>query len=306
MSAPGVPEWEARPDETPTIQGLSALASGYEAILCDVWGVLIDGARHFPAAAAALREFRAGGGTAVLITNASRPSEEVRGQLERLGLQRDCYDDIVSAGELTLREIVARKGAACHHLGPRRDIGLFEAAGRLLGAPLRLVGPLDADYVVCTGLIDEDRETPEDYDGRLRRLRERDLVMLCANPDIVVEVGDRLYWCAGALAQRYAAMGGEVKMFGKPHAPIYEAALARVEALRRARIGRGRVLAIGDGADTDLRGAGVAGVDCLFVTRGVHREELYGEGEELDRGALARLFARAKTKPVALAREVVW
>jgi HAD superfamily hydrolase (TIGR01459 family) len=268
--------------------------------------VLIDGAKHFAAAADALRAYRAGGGTAVLITNASRPSQEVRRQLEHLGLPGDCYDDLVSAGELTLREIVARNGAACHHLGPKRDIGLFESAGRQLGAPVRLVGPRDADYVVCTGLIDEDHETPEDYDSRLEELRRRDLVMLCANPDIVVEVGDRLYWCAGALARRYADLGGDVRMFGKPHAPIYEAALARIDELKRAPTPRRRVLAIGDGAETDLRGAGAAGLDCLFITRGVHREELYRQGEELDRRALARLLARAKTKPVALAREVVW
>jgi HAD superfamily hydrolase (TIGR01459 family) len=306
LSSPVATDWGACADELPTVANLSALAGGYDAILCDVWGVLIDGARHFAAAANALRAFRAGGGTAVLITNASRPSQQVRGQLEELGLPADCYDDLVSAGELTLREIVARKGEACHHLGPRRDKGLFEAAGRLLGAPLRLVGPNEADYVVCTGLIDEDRETPEDYDARLEELRRRGLMMLCANPDIVVEVGDRLYWCAGALAQRYVAMGGAAKMFGKPHAPIYEAALARVDALKCAPTPRGRVLTIGDGADTDLRGAGAAGLDCLFITRGVHREELYGEGEDLDRRALARLLARAKTKPVALAREVVW
>jgi HAD superfamily hydrolase (TIGR01459 family) len=306
LSAAAAVEWQARAEDIPTLASLSALASGYDAILCDVWGVLIDGAKHFAGAAAALRAFRAGGGTAVLITNASRPSQEVRRQLEHLGLPGDCYDDLISAGELTLREIVARKSEACHHLGPKRDMGLFEAAGRLLGAPIRLVGPRDADYVVCTGLIDEDRETPEDYDSRLEELLRRDLVMLCANPDIVVEVGDRLYWCAGALAGRYAAMGGDVKMFGKPHAPIYEAALARIDELKRAPTPRRRVLAIGDGADTDLRGAGAAGLDCLFITRGVHREELYGQGEELDRRALARLLARAKTKPVALAREVVW
>jgi HAD superfamily hydrolase (TIGR01459 family) len=306
LSTPAAVEWQARAEDIPTVAGLSALAQNYDAILCDVWGVLIDGARHFKAAAAALRAFRAGGGTVVLITNASRPSLEVRRQLEQFGLPGDCYDDLVSAGELTLREIVARNGAACHHLGPKRDIGLFEAAGRQLGAPVRLVGPRDADYVVCTGLIDEDHETPEDYDSRLEELRRRDLVMLCANPDIVVEVGDRLYWCAGALARRYADLGGDVRMFGKPHAPIYEAALARIDELKRAPTPRRRVLAIGDGADTDLRGAGAAGLDCLFITRGVHREELHRRGEELDRRALARLLARAKTKPVALAREVVW
>lgn len=292
-------------EEIPTVGGLSALAARYDAILCDVWGVLIDGTSHFPAAAAALTNFRAEGKSVSLITNASRPSEEVREQLRRLGVPDDCYDDLVSAGELTLRDIVTRKGQACCHLGPPRDKGLFEAASRLLGSPLRLVGPQDADYVVCTGLIDEDHETPEDYDGRLSELRRRALPMLCANPDIVVGVGDRLYWCAGALAQRYMAMGGETHMFGKPYWPIYRASLERLET-QRGGLQRARVLAIGDGVDTDLAGAGRAGLDCLFITQGVHREDLYGEGEALDRGALAKLFARAKTTPIALAREVVW
>ncbi len=289
------------------VAGLSALAQAYDAVLCDVWGVLIDGVRHFPAAAAALQAFRAQGGVATLITNASRPSEEVRRQLDRLGLPRDCYDDLVSAGELTLRAIVARKGEACHHLGPPRDKGLFETAGRQLGAPLRLVGLNEADYVVCTGLVDEDHETPQDYDTRLKEMRARNLTMLCANPDVVVEVGGRLYWCAGALARRYEEMGGRAQMFGKPHAPIYDAALARIEALRGAQAKPARVLAIGDGADTDLAGAGRAGLDCLFVTRGVHRNELYSDdADALDQRALERLYLRAKVKPVALAREVVW
>ncbi len=291
--------------EIVTVDGLASLANRYDAILCDVWGVLIDGAAHFPRAAAALKTFRAQGGSVALITNASRPSEEVRGQLRRLGVPDDCYDDLVSAGELTLREIVARKGQACCHLGPPRDRGLFETAGRLLGAPLRLVEPEAADYVVCTGLVDEDHETPEDYDARLHLLRDRALPMLCANPDIVVGVGDRLYWCAGALAQRYEAMGGETHMFGKPHPPIYRAALQRLTELH-GPIPRERVLAIGDGADTDLAGAGRVGLDCLFITQGVHRDELYGAKETLDLGALDILLVRAKTTPVALAREVVW
>ncbi len=302
----GAHDQQASADNVPMLAGLSSLLGDYDAILCDVWGVLIDGARHYAAAATALRAFRASGGTVVLITNASRPSQQVRDQLDQLGVPDDCHDDLVSAGELTLREIIARKDQGCHHLGPARDNGLFEAAGHRLGAPLRLVGPGEADYVVCTGLIDEDRETPEDYDARLRQLRGRGLVMLCANPDIVVEVGDRRYWCAGALARRYAAMGGEVKLFGKPHAPIYDAALALVDAHRSAPTSRGRVLAIGDGADTDLRGAGSAKLDCLFITRGVHRDELYGAGAELDRRALARLLQRANATPVALAPEVVW
>lgn len=292
--------------ETPTIDRLADLAERYDAILCDVWGVLIDGLRHFPDTADALRQFRRQGGGVALITNASRPSAEVQRQLLGLGVPDDCYDAIVSAGELTLQEIVARKGQACFHLGPPRDVGLFQAAQAILGAPVRIVPPEAADFVVCTGLVDDERETPEDYDARLEALLARGLPMLCANPDVVVGVGDRLYYCAGALARRYAAMGGTVKIFGKPEAAIYDAAIAELDELSVVALARNKVLAIGDGAETDLLGAARAGIDCLFVTEGVHREEIYGPNDALNREALAALFSRVGAKPMALAPRVVW
>jgi HAD superfamily hydrolase (TIGR01459 family) len=292
--------------DIPIVSGLSQLAHRYDAILCDVWGVLIDGVVHFPKAADALLRFREGGGSVVLITNASRPSEEVCRQLMGLGLPRDCFDDLISAGELTLREIIARKGQACHHLGPKRDSGLFEAAARALGSPVRLVPIADADFVVCTGLVDERHETPDDYAARLAAMRERDLVMLCANPDIVVGVGDQLLWCAGALAQRYAAIGGEVVLAGKPHPPIYAAALAHLAQLRNRSVAPSRILTIGDGAETDLAGAGRANLDALFILDGIHRDELRRGGGGLDWAALEKLTLRANAKPAALASELVW
>jgi HAD superfamily hydrolase (TIGR01459 family) len=290
------------PTTVPTISGLSELAPRYDAILCDVWGVLIDGLRCFPSAAAALRAFRRQGGRVALITNASRPSAEVTRQLDGLGVPRDCWDAIVSAGELILREIFARRGQSCFHLGPPHDKGLFEAAARLIGAPPRLVSFEVAEYVVCTGLVDDRRDEPQDYDDRLRAMLARRLTMLCANPDVVVEVGDRRLYCAGALAQRYESMGGRVLTFGKPHSAIYDAARAALDARQRAV----RVLAIGDGAETDLAGAGRAGLDCLFVTEGVHREEIRDAAGALDPEALERLFLRANARPVAMASELVW
>jgi HAD superfamily hydrolase (TIGR01459 family) len=292
--------------DIPVVSGLHEIVGRYDAIFCDVWGVLIDGKKHFPAAARALTHFRESGGAVILVTNASRPDAEVRRQLLGLGLPADCFDDLVSAGELTLREIVARKGQACYHLGPPRDNGLFEEAGRRLGAPLKMAGPQDADFVVCTGLFEERAEIPQDYDERLAALKARDLTMLCANPDIVVAIGDDIVYCAGALAERYEAMGGKTLMFGKPHAPVYAAAMERLAALRGAPTEKSRILAIGDGAFTDLAGAGRAGLDCLFVTDGVHVEELRPNGAGVDSAALARLIERSGARPVALAREVFW
>ncbi|MBI1981598.1 MAG: TIGR01459 family HAD-type hydrolase [Methylocystis sp.] len=300
------PQGAAGARDIPFIDGLREIADRYEAILCDGWGVLIDGKRHFPQAAEALRRFRAKGGTVVVITNASRPDDDVRRQLLGLGVPQDCFDDLASAGELALREIVARKGQAVYHLGPARDDGLFREAARRLGAPVMRVGPDAADYVVCTGLLNERNETPADYDELLARLMARDLTMLCANPDIVVAIGNDLVYCAGALAERYAAIGGRVLTFGKPHAPIYAAALARLEGLRGRKIEKSRILAIGDGAFTDLAGAGRAGLDLLFILHGVHHEELHPEGGGLDEAALESLFVRAGARPKALARELFW
>jgi HAD superfamily hydrolase (TIGR01459 family) len=290
----------------PTIAGLRELVGRYDAILCDVWGVLIDGKRHFPQAAEALIRFRGAGGRVVLVTNAARPDAEVRQQLIGLGLPEEAFDDIVSAGEVTLQEMVARKGQACYHLGPPRDNGLFEEAGRRLGAPIEKVGPTAADYVVCTGLFDDRTEIPQDYDERLAALKARDLTMLCANPDIVVAIGDDIVYCAGALAERYAAMGGKVLMFGKPHLPIYAAARKRLARLEGREIDAARIVALGDGALTDLAGAGRAGLDCVFVTDGVHVEELRPGGAEVEPEALERLIEISGARPVALARAVFW
>jgi HAD superfamily hydrolase (TIGR01459 family) len=291
----------------PLISGLCELAPRYDAIFCDVWGVLIDGRSHFPAAAAALERYRAEGGKVVLITNASRPSEEVRGQLDRLGLPRVAYDDLISAGQLTLLEMVARRGETCFQLGPPRDNGLFEAARRLMDGELRLVPLAEADYVVCTGLLDERNETPDDYQPTLAAMKARGLTMLCANPDIVVGVGGELVWCAGALAERYAAAGGKVVMAGKPHPEIYAAAFESVARLAGRALEPSRILAIGDGVATDLVGAARAGLDSLFLLDGVHRDELFPEPERpLDRAVLGRLFAGAHVKPVAMASILVW
>jgi HAD superfamily hydrolase (TIGR01459 family) len=290
----------------PTIAGLHELVGRYDAILCDVWGVLIDGKRHFPPAADALIRFRDQGGRVVLVTNAARPDAEVRRQLLGLGLPAESFDDLVSAGELTLLEMIARKGQSCYHLGPPRDDGLFEEAGRRMGAPVAKVGPEAADYVVCTGLFDDRTEIPADYDERLAALKARDLTMLCANPDIVVAIGDDIVYCAGALAERYAAMGGEVLMFGKPYPPVYAAARARLARLAGREVDPARIVALGDGALTDLAGAGRAGLDCVFVTDGVHAEELRPDGGAVAPEALERLIEISGARPVALASAVFW
>jgi len=278
----------------------ATLARGYDVALCDVWGVVHNGAAATSEACDALGRFRKQGGTVVLITNAPRPGEIVaRTTLDRLGVPRAAYDGIVSSGDVTRALIAARAGAPVFHIGPERDLGLFDG----LDAPL---APLeDADYTVCSGLIDDTVETPQDYQDLIARMRARALAMICANPDVVVERGDQLVYCAGAIADLYAAAGGDVVFAGKPYRPIYEQALALAEATRGKRAEHHRVLAIGDSVRTDVKGAAAFGIDCLFVIAGIHAEELGGRTDP-DAAALAGIFAAAGVIPKAVMRHLSW
>jgi len=278
----------------------ATLARGYDVALCDVWGVVHNGAAATSEACDALARFRKQGGTVVLITNAPRPGEIVaRTTLDRLGVPRAAYDGIVSSGDVTRALIAARAGAPVFHIGPERDLGLFDG----LDAPL---APLeDADYTVCSGLIDDTVETPQDYQDLIARMRARSLAMICANPDVVVERGDQLVYCAGAIADLYAAAGGDVVFAGKPYRPIYEQALALAEATRGKRAEHHRVLAIGDSVRTDVKGAAAFGIDCLFVIAGIHAEELGGRTDP-DAAALAGIFAAAGVTPKAVMRHLSW
>jgi HAD superfamily hydrolase (TIGR01459 family) len=284
----------------PFVDHFAPLAASYDIVLSDVWGVVHNGIAAAPDACDALARFRSQDGTVVLITNAPRPGEVVaRSILDRLGVPHAAYDGIVSSGDVTRALIAARAGKAVFHVGPERDLPIFQG----LDAP---TVPLEsADYVVCSGLYDDTRETPQDYRDLIARVRARELVMICANPDVVVERGDALVYCAGAIADLYAAAGGEVINAGKPYRPIYEHALAIAEAARGRAVEHHRVLAIGDSVRTDLKGADAFGVDCLFVTAGIHAEELGGRNPP-DRATLANLFASAGVVPKAVMHRLAW
>jgi HAD superfamily hydrolase (TIGR01459 family) len=284
----------------PFTSHFAALASGYDVVLSDVWGVVHNGVAATPAACEALARFRAQGGTVVLITNAPRPGEVVaKSTLDRLKVPRAAYDGIISSGDVTHALIAARAGQRVFHIGPGRDLPIFEG----LDAP---VVPIErADYAVCSGLYDDTTEKPEDYRDLIAAMRERELTMICANPDIVVERGHHLVYCAGAIADLYAAAGGEVIYAGKPYRPIYDLALAIAETARARAVEQRRVLAIGDSVRTDLKGAAAFGIDCLFVTAGIHAEEL-GARESPDAQALGAIFAQAGVHPKAVMRRLVW
>jgi HAD superfamily hydrolase (TIGR01459 family) len=281
------------------ISKFSELAPDYDALLCDVWGVIHNGLAAFPHACDALTRMRARGGVVILITNAPRPSEQVARQLERLHVPREAYDAIVSSGDLTRGVVEERHGQSLYHLGPERDRSIFS------GLDVHFAPPENANYVVCTGLEDDEVETPDDYRARLESMLARKLFMVCGNPDVVVERGPALVYCAGAIADLYATMGGEVLYAGKPYRPIYDLALAKAAAAAGRKIAPGRVIAVGDSVRTDLKGARTAGVDFLFVTSGIHAEELGGR-ERPDNAALTATFAAAGGAPKAVMRELRW
>jgi HAD superfamily hydrolase (TIGR01459 family) len=277
----------------------STLAPNYDAVLSDVWGVVHNGVEAFPQASEALANFRDKGGAVVLISNAPRPGNQVMRMLDRLAVAHAAYDGIVTSGDVTREMVAKRAGERVFLIGPERDHSIFTG----LDAPFSTAEA--AGYVICTGLFDDEVETPDDYRDLLAQLRARDLFMVCANPDIVVERGDRLIYCAGALADAYAALGGEVYYAGKPHRPLYDLALAEIARVRGAPVALDRVLAIGDSVRTDLKGAHDLGVDCLFVTAGIHAEEL-GHRDDPDLAALGSIFSAAGQAPKAVTRRLRW
>ena len=275
---------------------LRDLVGGVDVLLSDIWGVVHNGLAAFPDACDALYRFRAQGGTVILITNAPRPADSVQRQLRKLSIADDTYDAIVSSGDLTRHFIADHPGKKMFWIGPDRDYSIYRGLDASL-APLE-----QADYIVCTGLFDDETESAENYRAMLLQARERKLTLVCANPDIVVERGDRLIYCAGAVAELYLELGGEAIFYGKPHRPIYERALALAAERRGHAVQSGRVLAIGDSVRTDLAGAHGFGIDCLFVTRGIHAEEFEGI-DQLDPGSVMELFGHP---PRAMMRELRW
>jgi HAD superfamily hydrolase (TIGR01459 family) len=260
---------------TEIIPRLSAIAHRYDALFCDLWGCVHDGVRAFPEAVAALRAFRAGGGIVVLVTNAPRPWRSLLPQFERLGLPADAWDAIATSGDSAraamFRGVVGRR---VFHIGQDHDLPFF-APMQVVENPVAIerVALSEAEGIVCTGPTDPHAD-PAVWRPEFLLAKTRGLKLLCANPDIVVDRGGVREWCAGALAALYTEMGGESLYFGKPHPPIYDLARRRLARLRA--VDDSRILCIGDGIDTDIRGGMAEGLDTLFVTGGLAAAELGG------------------------------
>ena len=280
----------------PIIDGMREIAETSEAWLVDVWGVMHNGAEAFQAAAEACATFRRRGGYVILLTNAPRPAPAVVAQITKLGVPREAYDGVLSSGDVSRGLVASWRDKRIHHLGPARDRGIFDGLG------IDFATSIEADIVVCTGLIDDLTETPADYATTLSGFRRRNVAMLCANPDLMVERGDRKVYCAGALAAAYEALGGDVVYAGKPHLPIYELAVRMVRDGLGRDVPRDRLLAIGDGLKTDMAGAAAAGLRSVFVASGLHVE-----GRNLSREVVSELFSDVpKPWPIAALDALKW
>jgi len=256
------------------INRLHDLNGRYDAAYVDLWGCLHNGYRPYAAAVAALRGFRRAGGTVILLTNSPRPRPSVIRQLEKIGVPRDCWDDIAASGDASQFALASGDvGYDVYHLGPARDSGFFRGLPEdvLNGHQIRRVPLKQAEGIVCTGLFDDDTETPEDYRETLLYAKTKGLKMLCTNPDIFVDKGDTRIYCAGALGRAYSKIGGQTLYFGKPYPAIYDLARNRLQAIRHVE--PERILAIGDGINTDIKGAMGEDLDSLFITGGLAARE---------------------------------
>ncbi len=267
------------------ISGMGDIAFEYDAIIADVWGIVHNGVEPFETACEALRRYRMELGPVVLVSNAPRPSDSVVLQLDRLGVPAEIYDAIVTSGDVTSHALEQGEITNVFHLGPERDLPLLATLN------VHLCDIDEAEAVLCTGLYDDNTETPEDYGDMFSEFEDYDLTMICANPDIVVERGDSLVYCAGALAQAYEGLGGEVIYAGKPYPEIYQLALRTIEEHAGREISRSKILAIGDGLRTDIRGALAAAIPSLFVAGGIHGGELIGDDGAINREGLEEFIS---------------
>jgi HAD superfamily hydrolase (TIGR01459 family) len=289
----------------PTLSGFAEVAESYDLILCDVWGVLHDGRVGHEAAGEALIRFRALPGErprrVILVSNAPRPWKGVQAILDGYGVPREAYDAILTSGDLTHDLLARHPGERVYHLGPERDLPIYE------GLDLELVSAAQAQRVVCTGLFDDDTETADDYREALAEFRSRAVPMICANPDLVVERNRRLIPCAGVIAAAYAEIGGDVVYAGKPYRPVYDAALAKAGLLDGGETPeRSRVVAVGDAIRTDIAGASAAGIPSILVARGIHAEELGLTAEHHTLGDVADWLSGQPVRPDGLIERLAW
>lgn len=278
------------------IQNLKDIEQKFEAILCDVWGVVHNGINAHKNAVDALTRFRQNNKIVILITNAPRPNQNVKMQLEKLNVAQNAYDDIITSGDVA-RELIEKNKNSVFHLGPERDKQIFNNIN------VKFEDENNARCIVCTGLFDDENQKPQDYQKMFKEMIQRKCKMICANPDIIVERGDKIIWCAGALAQMFKEMGGEIEIAGKPYAPIYSQAKRKINEIKGENVNENKILAIGDAIATDAKGAQNNQIQFLFHARGIHQND-YDIPD--DAKSIEKFIAKLDKKPEFWQKQLCW
>ena len=279
------------------LTGLSEIAADYDALLCDIWGVLHNGQAPFDGVDDALETYRREGGQVLLLSNAPRPGPSALKRLHAVGNRDTSFDDILTSGDATraLLNGMAKEGKSCCHVGPEKDADL------VAGLDIDLVDLEKADVVVFSGMYFDSDETPDDYADFLNDMREHKLPMICPNPDRTVQFGDKIIYGAGAVAEIYENTGGEVIWMGKPYPEVY--ARAHTMLQKMTGLDAPRVLAIGDGPKTDIPGAAAAGIDALFISGGLAG----ASGAKVDTAEdIAAVLAEENTHARFAMRHLIW
>ena len=284
------------PAAIPILTSISGLGSNKAAWLVDIWGVMHNGVVPFPTAVAACEKFREQGGLVLLLSNAPRPAPSVAQQLDRIGVRPSAWDLIITSGDASRAMIADVAPGPVFHLGPERDVPLYD------GLEVELGEIESSKAIVCTGLFDDETETPATYHDLLSVAAARSVPMICANPDKSVQRGSKIIPCAGAVAEAYEALGGRVVYAGKPYLPVYDMALKALSIKLGRKVGRSEVLAIGDGIKTDILGAANAGITSVYIASGVH---LSKDGV-LDATTLEILFPVDAPQPAAAMAKLAW
>lgn len=273
------------------ISSLVSIADQYDIILIDVWGVTHNGVKPFPKAITAYEKLKAMGKTLVILSNAPRLPGITRERLSVMGIDDALFDDVMTSGlecHHALRDrpnaFYQGLGDKLFHIGPERDRTVFE------GLPYAQVDSVnDADFLLITG-TDGWEINADAYKDRLTHAISRNLPAVCGNADRLVQNGDQLVICAGAIAEAYRAMGAEsIYTHGKPNADVFKAAHALANAKRQEAVPLSRVLMLGDSLATDIRGSNVYGIDSVFTLSGVHAGAAPATWQEL--------FASYKASP---------
>jgi HAD superfamily hydrolase (TIGR01459 family) len=244
------------------VNNFSEISNQYNALICDIWGVIHNGQELFPGINECLLNFKMLNNVVILLSNAPRPSSYVSSVLDKLGFKDECYDGIITSGDLTKKSLDEKIfGENCYHIGPERDLNIFE------GTNVNRVDFNNSDFIFVTGLFNDEIEDENDYLDLLNSAREREMTLVCANPDLLVQRGDKLIPCAGLISKTYEEMGGKVVNIGKPFSPIFKEAIEMVK--KNSKFDEHKILVVGDGLETDIKGANSIGLDSILVLGGL-------------------------------------